>query len=77
MGIPIQIEPIGVDTPLGKGYAIFFESANDDNFWTIALNDSCAIVTFKQKDIRINRCYTYSRSITHKQMAEIIKRKHL
>ena len=75
MSVLIQLDdPIAVDTPLGRGYAIIFESAADDNFWTVALSDSLAFVTLRQKEIRIVRCYTYGRGITIEEMREIIKR---
>lgn len=64
--------PILMQTPLGKGYAIIFESDADDHFWTIALNDTCAIVTFKQDQIRIDRSYTYGRGISNEEMKTII-----
>jgi hypothetical protein len=65
-------EVIPVETPLGKGYAIIFEGNAHDNYWTVAL-DNCAIVTFRQDQIRIARSYTHSRSMTNEQMKEAIK----
>lgn len=67
-------EMIPVETPLGKGYAIIFEGGEHDNYWTVALNDSCALVTFCQNKIRISRSYTQGRMISDEQMCEIIKR---
>lgn len=64
-------EMIPVTTPLGKGYAIFFESNEHDNWWTVAL-DNGAIVTFAQNKIRMQRCYTHGRGISDKEMKKII-----
>lgn len=73
MSDPIELaDPIAVDTPLGRGYAIIFESTADDNFWTVAMSDTRALVTFRQKQIRVARQYTYRRDITDVQMMEII-----
>lgn len=38
-------EFIEVDTPLGRGYAILYESRNDEAFWTVCLNASGALIT--------------------------------
>jgi hypothetical protein len=63
---------IAVQTPLGRGHAVIFESTPDDNFWTVIITGNLAIVTFKQKEIRAVRCYTLG-SISHEDMKEIIK----
>src|SRR6185312_8581580 len=63
---------IPVDTPLGKGYAILFEANEHDNYWTVALNDSCAIVTFTQEKIRIAKSYTHHRGISDDVMKDIV-----
>lgn len=65
-------EMIRVETPLGSGYAMIFESGEDDNFWTVALK-SGAIVTFKQSQIRMARDYTRGRGISDRQMRKIIR----
>jgi hypothetical protein len=65
-------EIIPVETPLGSGYAIIFEGRAHDNYWTVAL-ENCAIVTFRQDQIRIARSYTHSRSMNDQQMKEAIK----
>lgn len=67
-------EPIEVDTPLGRGRALFVESTPHDNFWTVALADNCALVTFCQKKLRVCRSYTHQRSISDAQMKKMIKR---
>lgn len=63
---------ISVETKLGHGYAIIFETGEQDNFWTVAM-DNGALVTFAQSDIRISRSYTHGRGISHKQMKKIIR----
>lgn len=65
-------ETISVDTPLGHGRAIIFESGEDDNYWTVAL-DNGAIVTFRQKQIRMARSYTHQRGVSDKQMRRMIR----
>lgn len=65
-------ELISVNTPLGRGMAMFIESGEFDTYWTVAL-DNCAIVTFTQAEIRISRSYTHGRGISHRQMKEIIR----
>lgn len=64
-------ELIPMDTPLGRGYAIIFETGEHDNYWTVALENG-AIVTFRQEEIRISRSYTHGRGISNKEMKEII-----
>lgn len=68
-------EPIEVETPLGKGRALFVERTPHDYFWTVALSDSQALVTFCQNKLRICRSYTHGRGISAAQMKKIIKRK--
>ena len=65
-------ESIQVETPLGRGYALFLESTSQDQYWTVGL-DNGAVVTFKQEKIRISKSYTQQRGITDEQMREIIK----
>jgi hypothetical protein len=67
-------QPLEVDTPLGKGDAILVETGPADQFWTVALKDSCALVTFPQNRIRISRSYTHGR-IKDDEMVKIIARK--
>lgn len=65
-------EMIPVTTPLGDGYAIIFETGNNDNYWTVALENG-ALVTFTQDRIRVARDYTHRRGITDDQMKEIVR----
>jgi hypothetical protein len=67
-------EPIVVETPLGRGRALFVERTPHDYFWTVAMDDSQALVTFQQNKLRIGRSYTHERGISDDQMKEIIKR---
>lgn len=66
-------ETISVETPLGHGRALIFESGEDDNYWTVAL-DNGALVTFRQKQIRVARSYTHRRGISDRQMRKILRR---
>jgi hypothetical protein len=65
-------EPYRVKTPLGMGYVWFADINNDDNWYTIIL-DNTAIVTFRQSEIRMGRSYTLKRGISNEEMKEIIK----
>jgi hypothetical protein len=65
-------EMISVETSLGHGYAIIFESGEHDNHWTVVL-DNGAIVTFRQDQIRVSRDYTHGRGISDREMRKIIK----
>jgi hypothetical protein len=65
-------EMISVETPLGHGYAMIFESGEHDNFWTVAM-DNGAIVTFRQDQVRVSRDYTHGRGISDRQMRKIIR----
>ena len=64
-------EHLSVETPLGHGYAVIFESGEDDNWWTVAL-DNGAIVTFQQSLVRMSRSYSHGRGIDDAEMAKII-----
>lgn len=66
-------ELIPVDTPLGFGYAIIFESGDHDNYWTVALENG-ALVTFTQDRIKVSRDYTHRRGISDAEMQDIISR---
>jgi hypothetical protein len=65
-------EPIRVDTPLGRGYALFVEACAHDYWWTVAM-DNGALVTFTQDRVKLARSYSYRRAMTSDEMAEIIK----
>jgi hypothetical protein len=62
---------VEVDTPLGRGRAIFVEATARDNYWTIQLYNG-AFVTFPQKKIRGTRNYTSGLGIDDKEMKDII-----
>jgi predicted NAD-dependent protein-ADP-ribosyltransferase YbiA (DUF1768 family) len=68
-------EPIPVETPLGTGRAILIERTQHDYWWTVALDQSSALVTFSQAKLRICRSYTHERGISDDQMKAIIARK--
>lgn len=67
-------ELIPVETPLGSGYAMLFESGEHDNYWTVILENG-ALVTFTQNKIRVSRSYTHGRGIDDKEMREIVYQK--
>jgi hypothetical protein len=65
-------ELLPVETPLGFGYAIIFESGEHDNHFTVIL-DTGALVTFTQDRIRVSRDYTHRRGVSDEEMRNIIK----
>lgn len=67
-------EPIAVETPLGTGRAILIERTPHDYWWTVALDESQALVTFCQSKLRICKSYTHERGIDDASMKDIIKR---
>lgn len=67
-------EQLSVETPLGHGYAVIFESGEDDNWWTVALENG-AIVTFPQSKVRLSRSYSHGRGISDKQMRKMVRRR--
>lgn len=67
-------EHLSVETELGHGYAIIFESGEDDNWWTVALDDG-AIVTFPQAKVRLSRSYSHARGLGAREMRKIVRRR--
>lgn len=65
-------DPIEVDTPLGRGRAFFVQFTAHDNYWTVALNESKAFVTFTQDRLRATNSYTQRRGISDERMREVI-----
>ncbi len=60
----IQLNPqIPVFTPKGKGWAFFLidRSQEHDLEWVVFLDDGGTCWTFRNKDIRIQENYTFSR----------------
>jgi hypothetical protein len=71
--MPAHAISMEVETPLGRGQSLFVETGEDDAFWTVAMRDNGAIVTFRQSKIRASRSYTLGRMISDQQMRDIIK----
>ena len=67
--------PIPVETPLGRGYALFVEADAYVQYWTVVLDESAAFVTFRQSLIRAQNSYTHGRGITDDDMRDIVKHK--
>lgn len=65
---------VSVVTPLGTGRVLFVECQGEDNFYTVALDDTQALVTFAQNKLRICRSYTHERGISDDEMRGIIQR---
>lgn len=55
--------PIPVETPKGKGYAIFIRdySLEYDDMWTVVLDSNGEFWTFNNKDVRAQKNYTLGR----------------
>ena len=64
-------DPVEVDTPLGRGYAIILESDSHDYYWTVEFS-SCALVTFPQAKIKVVRSYARG-GVSDDKMREIVK----
>lgn len=65
-------ELIQVNTPLGKGLALFIECGNHDYWWNVILNTG-AVVSFPQNKIKVSRSYSHGRGINDKQMRKIVR----
>jgi len=66
-------ELIPMDTPLGFGHAIIFQPGEHDNYWTVVIASSCAIVDFPQSEVRACRNYTRGWKLSTAEMKDIIK----
>lgn len=72
-GVVLQLDPpLYVDTPLGAGMAIIYESDTNDVFWTVILKDSKAIVQFRNNQLHAGNSYTFGLGITDEAMRKII-----
>ena len=70
----LQLNPkMRLVTPLGRGWALFFEDDGEEMWWTVAL-DNGAIVQFPNNKIRAVRCYTLGRGLTDAAMRKIISK---
>lgn len=63
---------VEVETPLGRGKAIFMQSTDHDYFWTVILDDSCAIVTFRQHQLKAVRNYSLGWGMTDDDMKKVL-----
>lgn len=69
----VQLHPVlALETPLGRGDAILYEDDGYEVYWTVVLSDTCAIVQFKNNEVRAARNYTARRGISHAEMRKII-----
>lgn len=53
--------PIEVDTPLGRGWAIFLRDYgyDHDDLWTVLISATRQFWTFRNQDIRAVKNYTF------------------
>lgn len=65
-------ERIYVDTPLGRGRALFVETGNEEHYWTVEISESHALVTFRQHLVRIRANYSDG-GISDEKMRDIIR----
>jgi len=63
---------IAVDTPLGRGYVLLVETNVEDQWWTVALVETRALVTFRQSEIRVARSYGYGIGMTDEDMRKVL-----
>jgi hypothetical protein len=63
---------LDVETPLGRGWAIILEASTQEYYWTVVLKDTRAIVTFRQKEIRLARNYTLGIDFPHDKMKDLL-----
>lgn len=61
-----------VETPLGRGKAILVETSDYDTFWTVVLDDTCAIVTFRQHQLKVVRNYGMGWGMGDADMMEVL-----
>ena len=60
--IALRLEPpIEVDTPMGRGWAIIWRDYgyDHDDLWTVAISATKQPWTFRNRDIRFLRNYTF------------------
>lgn len=50
-------DKLEVETSLGRGKAILVDNSDYDTFWTVVLDDSRSIVTFRQHELKVVRNY--------------------
>lgn len=74
MALAFVPDPFLVDTPLGRGFAIVLETDHHDYWWTVELQNSGALVTFQQREIKIARNYTLGSRMTTTEMKKILGR---
>jgi hypothetical protein len=61
-----------VDTPLGRGTAIFIESADNDYYWTVVLNDTRSLITFRQNEILVTRNFSMGWGMEMDDMKKVL-----
>ncbi len=64
---------IPVITPAGPGYALWVETDEHDNYWSIIL-DNGSVVEFLQERIRVWKSYTHGRGVKDQEALKIIAR---
>lgn len=66
---PVQLCPwLKVETPLGAGWAIFYQDTGDEIFWTVADCKTRAIVQWPNNKILIGRSFTLGLGLTLKEL---------
>jgi len=66
-------DKLEVETPLGRGKAILVSESDYDTFWTVVLDDSCAIVTFRQHELKVVRNYGMGWGMSVRELEAVIK----
>jgi hypothetical protein len=71
MSIHEFADPIPVDTPLGRADALFVEASGHEQYWTCVIYETRAIVSFKQRYLKLAPNYTAQRGQSHDEMKRI------
>ena len=61
----IRLEPpIELETPRGRGWAILFRDYgfDYDDLWTVVINATCEIWTFRNHEVRATKNVTFGRN---------------
>ena len=64
LGVVIRLEPpVELDTPKGRGWAILFRDYgfDYDDLWTVVINATCEIWTFRNHEVMATKNVTFGR----------------
>ncbi len=61
-----------VDTPFGRGHALFIEGVNHEYLYTVILHDTRALMTIPQDQLLVTRSYTHKWGMSKEDMKGIL-----